>query len=53
MLKNPRLDVIADELADLNVKIASGKANQEDSQKIYRLKQEENKIWNDAISACK
>lgn len=53
MLKNPRLDVIADELANLRAKIASGNGTQEDHEKIYRLQDEENQIWNRAISACR
>jgi hypothetical protein len=53
MLKNPRLDAIADEVANLNAKIASGRGTQEDSQKIYQLKQEEDRIWNRAISSCR
>ena len=52
MLKNPRLDVIADNIANLRAKIASGNGTKEDSQRIYRLQEEENQIWNAATAAC-
>jgi len=53
MLKNPRLDVIADKLANLRAKVANGNGTQEDSQMIYQLQEEENQIWRAATSACK
>lgn len=52
LLKNPCLDFIADRTADLKAKIANGYGSQEDSQEIYRLQQEENKIWDKAKRAC-
>ena len=53
MLKNPRLDVIADELANLRAKISNGNGTQEDHEKVKRLQDEESQIWTRAISACK
>ena len=53
MLKNPRLDVVANELANLRAKIAGGNGTQEDHEKVKRLEKEEAQIWNQAISACR
>jgi hypothetical protein len=53
MLKNPRLDVIADDLANLRAKIASGNGTQEDSQKVQLLQDEEKQIWKEATALCR
>ena len=53
ILKDPRLDVIADNIANLKAKISSGNGTQSDSQEIYRLKEEEKRIWDSASNACK
>lgn len=53
ILENPRLDVIADDLADLRAKIANGNGTQEDSQKIYRLQAEEDAIWKNSTNTCR
>ena len=53
MLKNPRLDTIADEIANLNTKISSGRGTDQDAQQIQKLKREEDLIWANATRACR
>lgn len=53
MLKNPRLDVIADDLANLRAKVSNGQATQSDGLRIQQLQEEENRIWQNATSICK
>jgi PBP1b-binding outer membrane lipoprotein LpoB len=53
MLKNPRLDVIADDLANLRAKVSNGQATQSDGLRIQQLQEEENRIWQNATIVCK
>ncbi len=53
ILKNPRLDVIADDLSNIRAKIASGAGTQEDYEKMSQLQSEEDAIWKSAENACR
>ena len=53
MLKNPRLDVIADDLANLRARTASGYGAPDDFQRIKQLQDEENQIWKAAKNLCR
>ena len=53
MLKNPRLDTIADETANLQARVASGRGSEQDAQQIQKLKREEDQIWANATNLCR
>ena len=53
ILENPRLDVIADDLANLKAKVSNGNGVEEDYRKITQLEAEEDAIWNAAKNSCR
>lgn len=52
ILANPRLDEIADTIADINAKFENGIGTERDAQLLRRLKEEEDKIWRSAMQKC-